>query len=82
MKLGIFNIFNSNKRNKINTIIIGYTTYYIIEIKENKELLLNKLVSKLFNLYIPLYWVGSYFEFETLFTYFKSESNIVFVLIF
>ncbi len=79
--LGMFSIFKKSTNIKLNVIIIGYTTYYILETK-TKDVLVDKLISKLFNLAIPLYWVANYYEFETLFTYFQTTSKNVFILIY
>lgn len=78
----MFNIFKRSTNKTLDVVIVGYKAYYIIEIKNKDEVLLDKLISKLFTLYIPLYWVSSYNEFIDLFTYYKTLSDIIFILIY
>lgn len=78
----MFNIFKRSTNKTLDVVIVGYKAYYIIEIKNKDEVLLDKLISKLFTLYIPLYWVSSYNEFIDLFTYYKALSDIIFILIY
>ena len=78
----MFNIFKRSTNKTLDVVIVGHTIYYIIEIKNKDEVLLDKLISKLFTLYIPLYWVSSYNEFIDLFTYYKTLSDIIFILIY
>lgn len=80
--LAMFNIFKRSTNKTLDVVVVGYTTYYIIEIKNKDEVLLDKFISKLFTLYIPLYWVSSFNEFINLFTFYKTISNIVFILIY
>ena len=65
----------------LNVVSIGNITYYIIEVKI-KGILYNYQITKLFSLKIPLYWFGSYYEFETFFSYFAPSTSVVFVFIF
>ena len=78
----MFNIFKRSTNKTLDVLVVGFKTYYIIEIKNKDEVLIDKLISKLFTLYIPLYWVSSYSEFIELFTYYMTPSNIIFVLIY
>jgi len=61
-------------------IIIGYTSYVVIKL-ENKNIINNKLIKKLFSLSIPLYWFKNEYEFEEFFTIFSSVDDVCFVLI-
>lgn len=80
--LAMFNIFKRSTDKVLDVIVIGYTTYYIIEVNNKEDVLVDKFISKLFTLYIPLYWVSSFNEFINLFTFYKTLSNIVFILIY
>lgn len=66
---------------KLNIIQIGYTTYYIIELLENKKFIQNKLLTKLMLLNIEFYWFSNYHQFETYFTYFEDNSKNIFIFI-
>ncbi len=65
----------------LNVVSIGNITYYIIEVK-TKGILFDNQITKFLNLKIPLYWFGSYYEFETFFSYFVPTTTEVFVIIF
>ncbi len=73
--------FIHNEKLRINKIIVGYITYYIIELDKEEKLVNNKLIKKLFTLNIPLYWFRSYYEFETFFLVFNPKQDINFILI-
>lgn len=73
--------FIHNDKLRINKIIVGYITYYIIELDKEEKLVNNKLIKKLFTLNIPLYWFRSYYEFETFFLVFNPKQDINFILI-
>ncbi len=73
--------FIHNDKLRINKIIVGYITYYIVELDKEEKLVNNKLVKKLFTLNIPLYWFRSYYEFETFFLIFNPKQDINFILI-
>lgn len=80
--LAMFNIFKRSTNKTLDVVVVGFKTYYIIEIINKDNVLVDKLISKLFSLYIPLYWVSSYNEFIDLFSYFETSSNVVFVIIY
>lgn len=73
--------FIHNEKLRINKIIVGYITYYIIELDKEEKLVNNKLIKKFFTLNIPLYWFKSYYEFETFFLVFNPKQDINFILI-
>ena len=65
----------------LNVIKVGMITYYVIEVR-NRGVLYDNRLTKLYQLNIPLYWFGSYYEFETFFSFFTPLTSEVFVIIF
>lgn len=82
MKLwDMFKIVRGEKK-KLSLIKIGFQTFYLIEIDNKDEVLIDGLIQKLFSLEIPLYWFKNYYEFETFFSIYRSNTIINFVLIY
>ncbi len=82
MKIGDILKFTKECSYELNQVIIGMQIFYLIEVKNKKKVLFDKLIRKLFSLSVSLYWFKDYYEFEEFFSIYNSNTTINFILIY
>lgn len=80
MKLGDILKFIKDDKPRLEIVKIGFETYIILNC-EDKNIIEHRLISKLFQSQIPLYWFKNKYEFELFFTYYQSLTSINFIII-